>query len=234
MDHLQCLGHVGTGATAYVFKAQGADGKVCAVKTRKLATDATSTKQADNAAMDGEFLRTLSGHPNIVKWHTTIAAPLPDGFLDFIPEVDQAPFRKTTRAGIRRSVDCYVMDYHAHNVFVAVDQERQTDEPYTRVIVGILQGLLSASEHMLSTGVLHLDLKADNVLADAQGKPVVIDFSHCCTYDSAQDCAIVPTGSIGNDLHRALISTNSTGLSTFWATWQSKDSRVPLSGRGGS
>ena len=100
MDHLQCLGRAGTGATAYVFKAQSTDGKVCAVKTSKLATDATTTKQADNAAMDGEFLRTLSGHPNIVKLHRIIAAPLPDAFLNLIPEVDQAPFKKTKRGGI--------------------------------------------------------------------------------------------------------------------------------------
>ena len=143
MDHLQCLGRAGTGATAYVFKAQSTDGKVCAVKTSKLATDATTTKQADNAAMDGEFLRTLSGHPNIVKLHRIIAAPLPDAFLNLIPEVDQAPFKKTNRGGIRRPVDCLVMDYHPSNVFVAVERERTNNERYTGLIVSILRGLLS-------------------------------------------------------------------------------------------
>ena len=56
---------------------------------------------------------------------------------------------------------------------------------------------------MLAKGVLRLDLKADNVLVDTQGESVVIDFSHCCEYESSQDSSIVPAASIGPSLHGA-------------------------------
>ena len=115
MDRLQCHGRAGTGATAYVFKVIDTNGKVYALKTRKLATDCTKTQQADNTAMDGEFLGKLSGHPNIVNLHSTIAAPLPDTFLSLIPDVEQAPFKRILRSGARRAVECFVMDYHPSN-----------------------------------------------------------------------------------------------------------------------
>ena len=179
MDHLTCLGHTGTGATAYVFKAADSAGQFYAVKIRKPATTSTTATEDACGSMEEKFLQTISPHANIVKLHKCATGPLPDAFIALLPDGERAPFMKMLRGTQkRRSVNGLLMDYHHETLFQAVERVRADNETYLWVIVRALRGLLSAAEHMLSKGVLHLDLKADNVLTDAQGEPVVIDFSH--------------------------------------------------------
>ena len=79
------------------------------------------------------------------------------------------------------------MDYHDSTLFQAVDRAREETTTYSKLIVRVLLGLVSAVEYVLSQGVLHMDLKEDNVLVNNEGEPVVIDFSHCVVYEASKD-----------------------------------------------
>jgi len=93
------------------------------------------------------------------------------------------------------------MEYHKTTLFEAVDASRHDDTRYLECIMRGLAGLLSAVEHMLSKGVVHLDFKADNVLVGQEGEPIVIDFGHCALYP--HDTTTLPATSMGNPLHAA-------------------------------
>jgi serine/threonine protein kinase len=210
-DRFNDIKLLGTGFTGYVFKVTVGTEQY-AVKIRKHATRAT-TYATDDGASEGGFLETLF-HKNIVKFIGRTSGPLPDAFIQHIPEGEQAPFKKQLRAGGRRPVNGLLTTYHATKLFDYVDKSRTID--LKPCIVNVLAGLLSAAEHMLSKGVLHLDLKDDNVLIDESGQPVVIDFGHCVEYNANCDTMIMPKLSVGNCLHcppelRTILKKNTKG-----------------------
>ena len=159
MDQLRWLAQAGKGATAYVFKAADGNGKNYAVKVRKPAIASTSAME--------DFCRAFEG--NIVTLYKTAFDPLPDGCVDLLLEAERPPFAKKLRRGARRPVDCLIMDYHDSTLFQAVDRAREETTTYSKLIVRVLLGLVSAVEYVLSQGVLHMDLKEDNVLVNNEG-----------------------------------------------------------------
>ena len=70
-------------------------------------------------------------------------------------------------------------------------------------MIGVLDDLLSATTYMMQQGVLHLDIKGDNVRFSEDGRPVLIDFGKTCVYAKTRDTMTVELAVLGNVLYCA-------------------------------
>ena len=96
-----------------------------------------------------------------------------------------------------------MLEYHDRTLFEGVEALTSQPETFVARMQDIMESLISAGLHMLARGVLHLDVKGDNVLFSAAGEPVFIDFGHCVKYATDDDAMIIPRGVIGNGGHRS-------------------------------
>ena len=65
----------------------------------------------------------------------------------------------------------------------------------------LFDDLLSAATYMMSAGVLHMDIKGDNVRFSDDGRPVLIDFGTTCEYHKTRDTVTAEVGMVGNIMH---------------------------------
>jgi serine/threonine protein kinase len=110
---------------------------------------------------EASMLAALQHHPNIVGFH---------GIFHATPGCTPWPNMATY---------ALMMDYCGGGDLVEVlDQEKHplTDGP-ARFIV---RGLLSALAHVHSRGIVHRDVKAENILLRSDGNPVLADFGLAC------------------------------------------------------
>ena len=202
--------HLGTGVSGYVVLAQDGEERR-AVKIPKLATSDTTHANMPRGKMEGDVLEVLT-HKNIVRLIQRCTGPLPDAFVSVIPQSEKPSYTRLQRNSQRRPVTVLVMEYHERKLFDFV-KGAEGGADYVKIVLRVLCGLVSAAEHMLSRGFLHLDLKGDNVMVDADGEPIVIDFGHVTTYSCSKDVDCIPHEFLGNEMHTPpeLMSTKRKG-----------------------
>ena len=67
----------------------------------------------------------------------------------------------------------------------------------------LLDDLLNAATYLMSAGLLHMDIKGDNVRYSDAGHPVLIDFGTTCEYRKTRDTVTAQIGEVGNIMHCA-------------------------------
>ena len=202
--------HLGTGVSGYAVLAQDGEERR-AVKIPKLATSDTTHANMPRGKMEGDVLEVLT-HKNIVRLIQRCTGPLPDAFVSVIPQSEKPSYTRLQRNNQRRPVTVLVMEYQERKLFDFV-KGAEGGADYVKIVLRVLCGLVSAAEHMLSRGFLHLDLKGDNVMVDADGEPIVIDFGHVTTYSCSKDVDCIPHEFLGNEMHTPpeLMSTKRKG-----------------------
>lgn len=81
---------------------------------------------------------------------------------------------------------CLVMEHCCSmggDLFAAVSRQ-PLPEPRAR---GIAKGLLEALEHLHGLGIMHRDVKVENVLLGDAGQPVLADFGIACALDDSEE-----------------------------------------------
>ncbi len=140
---------VSTGAQGVVYKAtQESTSRTVAIKTLA-AGRLASARQRIRAEREAEIAARLR-HPNIVTIYES--RTLWDGQFAVIMEfVDGVPLDQWTPTGL-------------------------TQNERTRHLLTVFAQVCSAIHHAHLNGVIHRDLKPDNILVTADGRPVVLDF----------------------------------------------------------
>jgi tRNA A-37 threonylcarbamoyl transferase component Bud32 len=143
------LGVVSAGAQGVVYKAvQDATSRIVAIKTSQEGRT-ISPRQRMRAEREAEIAARLR-HPNIVTIHESRA--LPDGRTAFVMEFVEG-----------KSLDQW---------------KPHADGPAARreLLLRVFVAVCGAIHHAHLNGVIHRDLKPDNVLVTEDGRPVVLDF----------------------------------------------------------
>ncbi len=143
------VGVVSSGAQGIVYRAvQESTSRTVAIKTL-LAGRTASARQRIRAEREAEIAARVR-HPNIVTVFES--RTLTDGRIALVMEfIDGVPLDAWKPAG-------------------ATAAQRQRE--MLRVFVAVCDGI----HHAHLNGVIHRDLKPDNILVTAEGRPVVIDF----------------------------------------------------------
>lgn len=143
------LAELSTGAQGVVFKAvQESTQRTVAIKVIST-RDSGSARQRARAEREAEIVARLH-HPNIVAVYES--RTLADERIAVVMEfIDGMPFDRWTPAGLSRA-----------------DQRRTLLTTFISVCVAV--------HHAHLNGVIHRDLKPDNILVDPRGRPVVVDF----------------------------------------------------------
>lgn len=143
------LGVVSAGAQGVVYKAvQDATSRIVAVKTTQEGR-AVSPRQRMRAEREAEIAARLR-HPNIVTIHESRA--LPDGRTAFVMEF----------------VEGKPLDQWKPHVI--------GPGPSRELLLRVFVAICGAIHHAHLNGVIHRDLKPDNILVTEDGRPVVLDF----------------------------------------------------------
>ncbi|KAL6842811.1 hypothetical protein ACP4OV_027655 [Aristida adscensionis] len=148
LSDLERLGYLGEGACGVVFKVRHRrTGAVFALKTAHFPEPSAADEEA-------EALRRVAGSPHVVRCHAVLSTSDSD---DEAPAYVLELMDAGTLAGVLRGLG-----------------GRGLPEPaLAEVAARCLQGLA----HVHSRGVAHLDLRPDNLLANAQGDVKIGDFS---------------------------------------------------------
>ena len=143
------LGVVSSGAQGVVYRAvQESTTRTVAIKIIAAGED-VSPRQQMRAEREAEIAARLR-HPNIVTVFES--RKLTDGHIAVVMEyVDGVPFDKWTPPG-------------------ATAGERR------RAMLGVFADVCTGIHHAHLNGVIHRDLKPDNILVTGDGRPVVLDF----------------------------------------------------------
>ena len=69
-----------------------------------------------------------------------------------------------------------ILEYHGQTLFAGVNNVRRLTNLFVETIWNTADSLASACLYMLEHGVLHLDLKGENLLFSKQGEPIIVDY----------------------------------------------------------
>ncbi len=143
------LGRISAGTQGVVYRAvQESTSRIVAIKTLAFGSQA-SEKQKARAEREAELVARLS-HPNIVTVYE--ARHLPDGSMAVVMEfVDGVPIDRWTPPG-------------------------ETPAQRRRALLEAFVAVCHGVHHAHLNGVIHRDIKPDNVLVTEEGRPVVLDF----------------------------------------------------------
>jgi serine/threonine protein kinase len=170
---LTVLRELGSGAQGVVHLAREPDGRLVAVKTLT-APDATDLfrRELDCTAA----LR----HPNIVRFHRSLAEPL--GFVaEYCPGgsvADHGPFGIEQAVALTRQAAAALR--YAHTAEIPV--------------------LHADGTTAVGRGLVHRDIKPQNLLLTADGRLKVADFGLAKAYDQAGFSGRTPTGAIAGSV----------------------------------
>mmetsp|Transcript_136559 Transcript_136559/g.345805 ORF Transcript_136559/g.345805 Transcript_136559/m.345805 type:complete len:615 (-) Transcript_136559:215-2059(-) len=115
-----------------------------------------------------EFLVAVQGHQNIIRFGRM-----------FRLRSDEVP-ATVSEASIAVSLWCLTMEFCAGGNLREAIRKRKLDEPDAKkMMTGILRGLA----HVHACGVLHRDVKPENIMLRTDGTPVLTDFGLSCWAD---------------------------------------------------
>jgi serine/threonine protein kinase len=172
-DGLTVLRELGRGAQGVVHLARESDGSLVAVKTLTApgATDLFRRELDCTAALR---------HPNIVRFHRSLAEPL--GFVaEYCPGgsvADHGPFGVEQAVSLTRQAAAALR--YAHTVEIPV--------------------LHADGTTATGRGLVHRDIKPQNLLMTADGRLKVADFGLAKAYDQAGLSGRTPTGAIAGSV----------------------------------
>jgi serine/threonine-protein kinase len=147
---------LGRGGMGVVYKAvQPVVGRAVAIKLlrRRLGSDADRRR----FALEGEVLRQLR-HPGIARFSHSGVTRLPPR-RPGAGECEERPY--------------FVMEYVAGEPLTRFAAARQLD---TRQRLALLIRICEAAEYAHDRGIVHCDLKPDNILVKESGAPKILDF----------------------------------------------------------
>jgi len=155
---------LGKGSMAMVFRVlreEGAEGD-CAELVAKVALDSSKGWSSRKGGIPEDMQQEVSmltqlSHPNVVRFRGAFSAE------------DEA------EPGARRAI--VLLEYCSGGGLGAAVRGGLFSEARAREIMA---GLLSALAHVHSCGVVHRDVKPDNVLLSSDGRPVLADFGIAC------------------------------------------------------
>jgi serine/threonine protein kinase len=172
---------LGSSSHAIVYAAESLSGKA---KSKGLTVHAAKVPIIDKLVCKQESLKrwqnelkTLiqcQGHPNVIGFPAIFRIR---DTQHLASEVDEKPQW------------AMVMDYcSGGDLFNLVVNERGLTERYAKKII---RGVLNGLTHVHSSGCIHRDVKAENVLLTKEGRPVLADFGIACRLidgDLLQSC----------------------------------------------
>ena len=144
-------------------------------------------------------LSTLAPHENVVRFWSQFTGPVNDVFLPLLPEFarTQAIIGQGANAK-RRNTQYLVLDYHPTSL-KALRPFLPTVLPFD-IIYYFAKDILNAIDHLEMSGVVHLDVKADNVLVSESGKLALCDFGCSKRFDNQHfEALFVPNMEIGGN-----------------------------------
>jgi len=173
---------IGSGTTATVYKAKplyniiGAEGEAVREVAAKVykACDGDEYAHSDKVPRDlgreVALLTDVQGHPNVVGFFGLFLLPEDDNLLDGVASAPPPRW-------------CLTMELYPGDLYDKVKKARYLEAPAKPVIAGILAGLA----HVHAKGVLHRDVKVENVMLRADGSPVLADFGLGCLLSDKQE-----------------------------------------------
>ncbi len=142
---------IGGGGFGFVYRVRR-DGRVYALKIGQARLSALSTEDRASSIerLEREVAALMSlHHPNIVRVHSVERWPDLEGFPYLVMDhVDGTPFQAWRTAAT----------------------------PSLGRIVGVFERIAEALVHMHELGILHRDLKSQNILVRTDGEPFIVDF----------------------------------------------------------
>lgn len=192
---------IGSGTTACVFRANSLNGGFSldtggwggevdqvAAKLYKVSEGDTKIKACiDKVPRDLQrevsLLAAVQGHRHMVKFFglffTGQDEDVQDEHEEDVPE--SLPPRW-----------CLAMELCARDLYESIKEARYTEERARPV----LDGILGALAHVHAKGIVHRDLKVENIMLREDGSPVLADFGLGCHLDDTQEL-LRPCGSPG-------------------------------------
>mmetsp|Transcript_41083 Transcript_41083/g.118137 ORF Transcript_41083/g.118137 Transcript_41083/m.118137 type:complete len:561 (-) Transcript_41083:80-1762(-) len=162
---------MGSGTSADVYRGTSNDGRPSvAAKCFKIrrpddqAAAAPPEEVPPEIRKEVELLAFAQGHPNIIRLFG----------LFRISGVEDA-----------KASWCLTMELCAGDLYDRVKERRYSEAAARPVLKDILQGL----SHIHGIGVLHRDMKVENVMMRADGTVVIADFGLSCSFDSNDELA---------------------------------------------
>ena len=149
----------------------------------------STTTHARQRASEYEMLAKLPPHPNIVTQYCKVGpAQCPDEIFRHIPEgIQEYCETRNHRTGVVRRNGVLGVAYEMHQEtlqrFLAHNGAGLTSDQ----VHCMATELLSALRHMEEHGMLHFDLKLDNIMVAANGRLVLIDFGETLEFPAAPD-----------------------------------------------
>ncbi|MBL7255347.1 protein kinase domain-containing protein [Paractinoplanes lichenicola] len=170
---LTILRELGRGAQGVVHLAREPDGSLVAVKTLTApgATDLFRRELECTAALD---------HPNIVRFHRSLAEP-----LGFVAEY---------------CAGGSVADHGPYGVEKALDLTRQAAAALKYAHSAEIPVVHADGTTAVGRGLVHRDIKPQNLLLTADGRLKVADFGLAKAYDQAGLSGRTPTGAIAGSV----------------------------------
>ncbi len=142
---------IGGGGFGFVYRVQR-DGRVYALKIgqARLSELSAEDRASSIERLEREVAALMSlHHPNIVRVHSVERWPDLEGFPYLVMDlVDGTPLQEWRTAGT----------------------------PSLGRIIGVFERIAEALEHMHELGIIHRDLKSQNILVRPDGEPFIVDF----------------------------------------------------------
>jgi len=178
---------IGFGACSTVYRASGIGRTPARCVTADFGKKDIAVKVIQSSSQDMklmaevEFLTIVQGHPNIIGFFGIFSTE--EAVKD--AELDVRAARRRTTATRPPPNWSLVMEYcEAGDVFNRITTIGAYQAEEARELVG---GILSALTHIHARGIIHRDVKAENILLLENGRPLLADFGIAVRMSDAED-----------------------------------------------
>lgn len=231
---------LGQGLFAEVFRAEvaastGSPASEVAVKILKCTASCSSDEDdvgdaglQDVLRKELSVLAAVQGHPNVLRLHGA-----------FQRRISGKNFRPVTADSLTKdrpqdpglSQWCFAMENCLGGELLNIIRKDCFSEDTTKML---MKGVLSALEHIHAVGVIHRDIKTENILLRSNGEPVVADFGLSCRASDGEELrrtcgspGFVPPEVIAREGWQARSDIFSAGCVMFVALTQRTPFRGP-------
>lgn len=168
---------VGQGASGAVFRASTEDGQKVAIKSMPLAK-----QQRPHLVLSELMVLRAASHPNVVRFVAAHLTSQP-GAEDPSETAKKAPIAMGPLDGREAWCLWVVMEYMDGGALTEIIDAHELSEPQ---MAYVCRETAKGLAHLHAGGVIHRDIKSDNVLLSHGGEVKITDFGYCATLTPAR------------------------------------------------